>query len=118
MTKNNFYVFPASLIPLSAITMLLYFMGERNRDQILEILSAEGFINEEQIQLIRSKEVLQRAKLLKSKGSDIRYNIRPQSFISPVDIIESLKITSPKIDNRILTADLIMETIAKHLNLQ
>ncbi len=117
LTKNNFYVFPASLIPLSAITMLLYFMGESNKDRILEILSAEGFINEEQIQLIRSKEVLQRAKLLKSKGSDIRYNIRPQSFISPVDIIESLKITSTKIDNRILTADVIMETIAKHLKL-
>ena len=39
-----------------------------------------------------------------------------QSFVSLVDIIESLKISSPK-DGYAITADVIMATVAKHLHL-
>jgi general secretion pathway protein E len=92
-------------------------MGEGDKGKILEILSAEGLLKEEQIQMIRSKEAFQRAKILKSKGSAVRYTLVSKSFISFVDVIDSLKIISPGGDNRVLTSDVIMETVAKHLNL-
>lgn len=92
-------------------------MKEKEDDRILEILLTEGLLSKEQIQLIKSKETSQRVKILKSKSSDIRYSIVHQSFVSLIDVIESLKITSTKIGNKILTADIIMETVAGHLNL-
>lgn len=92
-------------------------MKERDKEQILEILFEEGLLSEEQIQFIRTKEVAQRAKILKSKDSAVRHGVMHQPFISLIDVIESLKIASPKIDNRVLTADVIMETIARYLNL-
>jgi general secretion pathway protein E len=89
----------------------------KGKESLLEILSAEGLLNDEQIQLIKSKEALQRSKILKSKTPGIRYNIAYQSLISLIDVIESLKITSPKIGNKIITEDVIMMAVASHLNM-
>jgi len=77
-------------------------MGEGDKEKILEILSAEGLLKEEQIQVIRSKEAFQRAKILKSKGSAVRYALVSKSFISFVDVIDFLKINPPGGDNKFL----------------
>jgi general secretion pathway protein E len=90
---------------------------DNDKERILEILSAEGLLSEKQVQFIKSKEVAQRAKILKFKSSDIRYKSIHQSSISLIDIIESLQISSPPPDSRVLTAEVMLETISKHLNL-
>lgn len=91
-------------------------MRER-KETLIEILSAEGLLNQEQIELLKSKEALQRSKILKSKTPGMRQNIFDQSAVSLIDIIESLKITSPKSNGKIITAEIIMMTVAKHLML-
>jgi len=91
-------------------------MKER-KETLIEILSAEGLLNQEQIELIKSKEALQRSKILKSKTPGMRQNILDQSAVSMIDIIESLKITSPKSSGKIITAEIIMMTVAEHLML-
>jgi len=91
-------------------------MRER-KETLIEILSAEGLLNQEQIELLKSKEALQRSKILKSKTPGMRQNILDQSAVSMIDIIESLKITSPKSSGKIITAEIIMMAVAKHLML-
>lgn len=92
-------------------------MKEKGRESLLEILFSEGLLNEDQIRTIKSKEVLQRSKILKSKTQGVRHNIVDQSFISLIDIIESLKITSPMCNGKVVTSDVIMPAVARHLNL-
>jgi general secretion pathway protein E len=91
-------------------------MRER-KETLIEILSAEGLLNKEQIELLKSKEALQRSKILKSKTPGMRQNIFDQSAVSMIDIIESLKITFPKSSGKIITAEIIMMTVAEHLML-
>jgi len=91
-------------------------MSER-KETLIEILSAEGLLNQEQVDLLKSKEALQRSKILKSKTPGMRQNIFDQSAVSMIDIIESLKITSPKSSGKIITDEIIMMTVAKHLML-
>jgi len=91
-------------------------MKERSKESLFDILSAENLINEEQIKLIKSKESLQRSKILKSKAPALRRSYTNHSFISLIDVIESLKLTSPK-NNKLITADIIMEAVARHLKL-
>ncbi len=92
-------------------------MQDNEKERIFEILSAGGLLSEKQVQFIKSKEAAQRAKILKFKSSDIRYKSIHQSSISLIDIIESLQISSPPPDSRVLTAEVMLETISKHLNL-
>lgn len=92
-------------------------MQGNDRERIFEILSAGGLLSEKQVQFIKSKEAAQRAKILKLKSSDIRYKSIHQSSISLIDIIESLQISSPPPDSRVLTAEVMLETISKYLNL-
>ncbi|MDQ7786328.1 MAG: ATPase, T2SS/T4P/T4SS family [Thermodesulfovibrionales bacterium] len=92
-------------------------MKEKEKGSLLDILSAEGLLTEEQAKLVRTRETLQRSKILKSKAPGIRHAIVDQSIISLIDVIESLKITSPGAEGKLLTADVIMMTVARHLNL-
>lgn len=92
-------------------------MKENGNKSLLEILSAEGLLNDEQLKLIKSRESLQRSKILKSKTPGVRHTIIDQSLVSLIDIIGSLKLTSPKTNGKTITADIIMMTVAKHLNL-
>jgi general secretion pathway protein E len=96
--------------------MVIYSMVEKGKAALLDILSAEGLLSDEQIRLIKSKEALQRAKILKTKPQGVRSMIVDQSFVSLVDVIESLKIASPK-DGAPITADVIMTAVAKNLHL-
>lgn len=91
-------------------------MKEQGKKSLFDILTSEGLLDEEQIKLIKSKESLQRSKILKSKASGLRRSYTDHPFISLVDIIESLKLTSQN-NNTLITADMVMETVAKHLNL-
>lgn len=91
-------------------------MKDAMNDRIYSILLEEGLVNEEQITLIRSKETSRRAKLLKISTSS-RHNSMQQSFISLVDIIDSLGVCSDKLEGDPLTCGVIMETIAKSLDL-
>jgi len=90
---------------------------EKENGTLLDILTAEGLLTEEQAKLVRSRETLQRSKILKSKTPGIRHTIIDQSIISLIDIIESLKISSPGAEGKMLTADVIMMAVARHLNL-
>lgn len=92
-------------------------MKEKENGSLLDILTAEGLLTEEQAKLVRSRETLQRSKILKSKTPGIRHTIIDQSIISLIDIIESLKISSPGAEGKMLTADVIMMAVARHLNL-
>jgi hypothetical protein len=83
-------------------------MQDNDRERIFEILSAGGLLSEKQVQFIKSKEVTQRAKILKLKSSDIRYKSIHQSSISLIDIIESLQISSPPPNKGILTAEVML----------
>ncbi len=91
-------------------------MREKDREQVFQILLAEGLLSEEQIEIARAKETRQRARLLKATGGG-RQNSLHQSTISLIDVIESLNFTSPKTANGTLTAEVMMECIARHLGL-
>lgn len=93
-------------------------MRDVDKDRIFKILIEEGLLNDEQAVFIRSKEAVQRAKALKSRSSGIkRYNLLQHSFISFMDVIESLKITPPKAGSKTLTTDVIIEAIARNKKL-
>ena len=83
----------------------------------MEILFDQGLLDEDQIRNIKSREALQRSKILKSKTQGTRHNIVDQSFISLIDIIESLRITCPKTGGKAVTSDTIMTAVARHFNL-
>ena len=91
-------------------------MKEHGKESLFDILTAEGLLDEKQIKLIKSKESLQRSKILKSKAPGLRRSYTDHSFVSLIDIIESLKLSSSN-TNKPITADIIMEAVAKHLNL-
>src|SRR5512137_2196712 len=92
-------------------------MKERGKESLLEILFDQGLLDEDQIRNIKSREALQRSKILKSKTQGTRHNIVDQSFISRIDIIESLRITCPKTGGKGVTSDTIMTAVARHFNL-
>ena len=93
-------------------------MRDVDKDRIFKILIEEGLLNDEQTAFIRSKEAVQRAKALKSRSFNIkRYNLLQHSFISFMDVIESLKITPPKPGSKALTTDVIIEAIARNKKL-
>ncbi|MCL5023368.1 MAG: hypothetical protein M1497_08400, partial [Nitrospirae bacterium] len=92
-------------------------MHEQGRERMLEILTTAGLLSREQTQFIRSREAPQRAKILRAKGGDIRYKSIHRSFISFIDVIESLQIPCTLPGRKILTAEVMMEAIARHLNL-
>jgi general secretion pathway protein E len=93
-------------------------MRDVDKDRIFNILIEEGLLNDDQAAFIRSKEAVQRAKALKSRSSSIkRYNLLQHSFISFMDVIESLKITPPKAGSKTLTTDVIIEAIARNKKL-
>ena len=90
-------------------------MKENGTGSLLDILSAEGLLNSEQVQLIRSKEALLRSKLLKAKAQGARRHSGETAVVNQIDIIESMKIISPGTGGDLLTAEGIMQTVAKHL---
>jgi general secretion pathway protein E len=92
-------------------------MKETVRESLLEILSKEKLLNDEQIRLIKSKEVLQRSKILKSKVQGIRHHSAEPSLVTLIDIIESLNITAPGDNGKVITADIIMTALARHMKL-
>jgi general secretion pathway protein E len=92
-------------------------MPENVKERIYEILVAEGVLTNDQIRTIKLKETSQRAKILKAKTQDIRYKSMHRSFLSIIDIIESLQMPSPLAGNGILTAEILLRTMAEHLGL-
>ena len=70
-------------------------MKENGKEMLLDILTADGLLNAGQVQLIRSKEALLRSKLLKARTQGPRHLVGEPSVVTLIDIIESLKITSP-----------------------
>lgn len=91
-------------------------MKENGKEMLLDILTADGLLNAGQVQLIRSKEALLRSKLLKARTQGLRHHAGEPSVVTLIDIIESLKITSPGTEGKLLTAENIMMTVANHLN--
>ncbi|MEW6053302.1 MAG: ATPase, T2SS/T4P/T4SS family [Nitrospirota bacterium] len=92
-------------------------MSDTARDSLFQILTEEGLLSEEHIRMIKSKETLLRSKILKSKTPGLRPNIVDQSLVSLIDIIESLRLSTPKTHGKIITADMIMTAVARHLQM-
>ncbi|MCL4477054.1 MAG: hypothetical protein M1508_12650 [Nitrospirae bacterium] len=92
-------------------------MQEKVKEKIYEILTAEGLLTGDQVQMIKAKETMQRAKMLKAKSPNIRHKVLYRSFLSLIDIIESLQIPSPPPGNGFLAAETLLKAMAKHLNL-
>lgn len=93
-------------------------MNEKVNKTILEILFSEGLLSKEQIDSILLKEDILRARIQKSRTGPIkRGRSKVDSSISIIDIIDSLKFHLPGKEDRYLTEEIIMEVIAKHLNL-
>lgn len=85
---------------------------------VLEILSKEGLLSKEQIDSIVLKEGILQARLQKSKTGTIkRGRGKIDSSVTIIDIIDSLKFSLPGKNNQYLTEEIIMEVIAKHLDL-
>ena len=80
-------------------------MKENGKEMLLDILTADGLLNAGQVQLIRSKEALLRSKLLKARTQGLRHHAGEPSVVTLIDIIESLKITSPGAEGKLLTAE-------------
>ena len=91
-------------------------MRETDREKIFEILCTDGLLNEEQVGFVRSKEAVQRTRLLKAMGSGIRQSPVHQSAISLIDVIGSLGIACQG-TGKVLTEDVILGSVARHLNL-
>jgi general secretion pathway protein E len=92
-------------------------MKQPDNERIYGILAKAGYLTKAQVEFIRSKEQARRTKLLKKMSSDMKHDSLVQSFISPVDVIESLKVSSEKLGNKLLTSEVIMEVIAVYLKL-
>jgi len=90
---------------------------EKIKEKIYEILTAEGLLTGDQVQMVKAKETMQRAKMLKAKSPNIRHKVLYRSFLSLIDIIESLQIPSPPPGNGFLAAETLLKAMAKHLNL-
>jgi general secretion pathway protein E len=91
-------------------------MKENGKEMLLNILTANGLLNAGQVQLISSKEALLRSKLLKARTQGQRHHSGEPSVVTLIDIIESLKITSSGAEGKLLSAEIIMMTVANHLN--
>ncbi len=92
-------------------------MQDKGKERIYEILVSEGLLTWDHVRLIKSKEGTQRARILKAKSSDIRYKSIQRSFITIIDIIESLQIPSSLHGKKALTAEVLLEAIARHLGI-
>jgi general secretion pathway protein E len=92
-------------------------MQDSVKERMFDILVTVGLLTGDQVQFIRSKEATQRSKILRAKHSDIRHKSIHRSFISLVDIIESLQLPCLLHDGRVLTGEVLMEAVAKHLGL-
>lgn len=93
-------------------------MNEKADKTILEVLSSKGLLSKEQIDSIFLKEDILRARLQKSRTGTIRRGRgKIDSSITIVDIVDSLKFNMPGEGNRYLTEEIIMETVARHLDL-
>ncbi|MEK6693025.1 MAG: ATPase, T2SS/T4P/T4SS family [Nitrospirota bacterium] len=93
-------------------------MSEKTHRAILEILSKEKLLSKEQIDSIVLKEDVLRARIQKTKTGTIkRGRGKIDSSVTIIDIIDSLKFSLPGKNNQYLTEEMIMEVIAKHLDL-
>jgi general secretion pathway protein E len=92
-------------------------MKSNGKDSLLNILIDEGILSDDQVKLIKSKETLQRSRILKSRVPGYRHQISDQPVVSLIEVIESLKLVSSKDQKSHVTADMIMETVAGHLRL-
>ncbi len=92
-------------------------MKVNTEDRIYTILSDAGLLDKDQIDFVKSKELTTRKKLLKTVSADRKRDSLSQSFVSLVDIIESLKMTSEKLGKNPVTAEIMMMAIADHLKI-
>ena len=81
-------------------------MSKKFDQRILKILLEEGLLTQEMVQLVRSKESIQKSRLRKTCGLG--------DSVSIVDVIASLDLHSPEYDTP-LTEEMIMERVANHL---
>ncbi len=88
-------------------------MAGHLKKKVLKILLSQGLLNEDMLKTIHAKEVGQRGILLKSKGEGGGRN----NYVSIIDVISSLGLTLPGETQKIITEEMIMEAIARHLEL-
>jgi general secretion pathway protein E len=92
-------------------------MDNKTKKTILGILTSSGLLSDSQVKEISSKEHIQHAKLLKSKGKSMKRRKVIQADISFIDIIDSLKLKAPGDNKSYITEEIILKQLAKHLGI-
>jgi general secretion pathway protein E len=86
-------------------------------ESILDILVNAGLLTKDRKKDVLLKENFHRQKLIKARGAGIKKGEQDRTDITIVDIMASLNLPLPGKDTGLLTEELIMNTLAKHLKL-
>jgi general secretion pathway protein E len=92
-------------------------MDNKTKKTVFEILTSAGILSDIQVKEILSKETIQHARLLKSKGENMKRSRVVQADISIIDIIDSLRVKSTNNKNAYITEEIILKEISRHLGL-
>ncbi len=91
-------------------------MDDKTKNLVLDILKKSRLLTEEQIKKILTNEDVYTARLIKTKSGAARRGQAIQHDINIIDVIDSLNLELADTDGKYLTEDIIMEQIAKHLD--
>jgi len=93
-------------------------MTKLTTDFLCEILLKAGKISPEQVRELRSKQDVQRMKLLKARGETLhRGRMRIEDEVSAIEAAASLNFEVPGAPGQVLTEDIITEAVAKFAGL-
>ena len=92
-------------------------MDKKNKNTVLQILAQAGLLSKKQVENILAREGEYAGRIAKSKGGAKGQDRTAPLEISLVDVIHSLKIPLSGNPSRLLTEDIVMETVGKHLGI-
>lgn len=92
-------------------------MDGKAKKTVLTILQAAGLLSQEQADTIAAKEDVYRNRLRTIKPGGTKRGKPLQPDISLIEVIDSLKLRLPGNGNRFLTEEIIMEEVAKSLDI-
>lgn len=92
-------------------------MDDKTKNLVLDILKSSGLLTDEQIKKILTSEDVYIARLIKTKSGAARRGQAVQHDINIIDVIDSLNLELAGTDGKYLTEDIIMEQLAKHLDI-
>ena len=93
-------------------------MNRLTTELLCTILLTSGNISPEQAREIKTKQDVQRMKILKARGDTLhRGRVHLEEEVSPIEVAASLNLEPPGAPGHVLTEDSITEAVAKHAGL-